>query len=100
MEIRRTMSPAITLSADPCPFCQSPPERASLVEIARFEGMARRTLHQVVCECGAAGSFRATPTDAAFAWRSASKKEVPTIEPSVRAQGLAGMYRLAEELRA
>ena len=84
METNRTMSPAITLSNDPCPFCTLPPEKAVLLEIGRFAGMTRRTRYQVACGCGAAGPLRPSPADAAVAWRAARGRESPSGEALVR----------------
>lgn len=77
VETRRTMTPAITLSNDPCPFCNFPPEKAVLVEIGRCEGMNRRTQYQVACACGAAGPLLSSPAEAGVAWRAARGRESP-----------------------
>jgi hypothetical protein len=66
VELRQPPAPAIRLGMSPCPFCGALPE--AIAELRRFEGMQARTLHQVICRCGAAGPERSSARAAAEAW--------------------------------
>jgi hypothetical protein len=87
VELRRSLSPAVRLAVGPCPFCGLSPE--AVAELRRFEGMQTRTLHQVICRCGAAGPVRSTPTEAANASNAPIRATMHQAAPALASNGLA-----------
>jgi hypothetical protein len=77
----------VVVKVHPCPFCDLSPD--AVAELRRFEGMQTRTLHQVICRCGATGPVRSTPTEAANAWNAPIRATMRQAAPALAANGLA-----------
>ena len=77
MELRRPLAPALRLAVGPCPFCGMTPE--AVAELRRFEGFQSRTLHQVICGCGASGPARSSLSEAAKAWDAPFRSAPPAL---------------------
>jgi Restriction alleviation protein Lar len=82
VELRRPSHPASRFTIRACPFCGRSSEFAVVEELRSFEGMSCKTLHQVICRCGARGPALPTATEATDAWnaRQSNQEQRPGTE--------------------
>lgn len=90
MEIRKRLTPVVTLAASPCPYCRASAERLVLLETRHFERLQSRVSYQTACVCGATGPSLPSPSEAAIAWRevSAPLASAASLGTSVQGQAL------------